>query len=80
MKTVRTTFLPNQKNRTAYFNADEAEDYFSAMNETPPTELQKKLHRQWGIVINAAYDTGFRDGIEEMLERIAKEIEDGKVD
>lgn len=81
MKTVRTTFLPRQKNRSVYFDAEETECYFEKTcgHKQVPTK-RKEYHKNLGAIINAAYNDGFQDGIAESAERVAEDVEDGKAD
>ena len=80
MKTVRTTFLKNQKNRSVYF--DEEEDRRAHEQETGCVLDAKTIEYRtnWSFIINTAYNDGFQDGIAEALERAAEEVNDGKAD
>ena len=74
MKTVRTTFLPSQKNRSVYFDAEEVDRYFEKTQGRKATTSQKEHHQHWQIIINAAYNDGYKDGIADALKGTAGEV------
>ena len=78
MKTVRTTFLPNQKNKTVYFDAEETEHYFEQTRGRVTTPERSELHKSWEMIITCAYNDGFQDGIAEALARAEEELQNGK--
>ena len=77
MKTVRTTFFKDQENKNVYFDLEEYKSRF-AKETTEQNEKLREWHMSLARAINYAYEAGFDDGVDEVLERIAEEAENEK--
>lgn len=64
MNLVKTTSLPNQKNRTVYFEVDEEIRYYEEKTGTKVSEDCVEFIKTCSYLINKAYRDGYKDGKE----------------
>ncbi len=64
MNIVKTTSLPNQKNRTVYFDAGEEIRYYEKETGIKVSEGCAEFIKSCSYLINKAYRDGYKDGKE----------------
>lgn len=64
MHTVKTTLIPESKNRTVYVDAEEAISWFEQKHGIKATKNAADVFRAYAAMMNEAYEDGYKDGKE----------------
>lgn len=64
MNTVKSTLIPESKNRSVYFDADEDIRLCEERTGKKISETAAQVIRDYAPIINRAYNDGLRDGKE----------------